>query len=157
MMRAMTEAVGDSIEVAAPADKLYGMVSDVTRMAQWSPEQTATKWVGGATGPAVGARFRGSNRNGWRRWSTSCTVTDAQPGKRFAFRVSSYGLPVADWTYEFTPTGTGCVVAESTVDRRGMLIKYGGGLVTGVWNRPTHNLDGIRRTLAALKAAAENG
>lgn len=155
-MPAMAEPVGDSIEIAAPAPKVYEMVSDVTRMSRWSPEQTGTRWVRGSTAPDVGARFRGTNRNGWRRWTTTCTVTDAQPGKRFAFRVSSYGLPVADWIYEFTPTDTGCVVTESTIDRRGIFIKYGGGVVTGVWNRPVHNLDGIRRTLAALKSAAES-
>ena len=155
-MRGMGESVGDSIEIAAPAHKVYDMVSDVTRMSEWSPEQVGTKWVGRSRAPEVGARFRGANRNGWHRWSTSCRVVDAQPGKRFAFRVSSYGMSVADWVYEFAPTESGCTVTESTTDRRGFVIKYGGGLVTGVWNRPEHNLDGIRQTLAALKTAAES-
>ena len=153
----MGESVGDSIEIAAPAHKVYDMVSDVPRMSEWSPEQVATKWVGGASGPEVGARFRGTNRNGWRRWSTSCKVTDAQPGKRFAFRVSAYGMPVADWVYEFAPSGTGCSVTESTTDRRGFVIRHAGGLVTGVRNRPTRNVENIRQTLAALKKAAESG
>lgn len=152
----MAEAVGDSTVIEAPAQRVYAMVSDVTRMPEWSPEQAAARWIGGATGPAVGARFRGSNRNGRRHWSTTCTVTAAEPGKRFAFRVSSYGLPVAEWSYDLADTNAGCVVTESTVDRRGWLIRYGGGVVTGVWQRPVHNLDGIRRTLAALKAAAES-
>lgn len=153
----MGESVSDSIEIAAPAHRVYDMVSNVTRMSEWSPEQVATKWVGRASGPEVGARFKGSNRNGWHRWSTSCKVIDAQPGKRFAFRVSSHGLSVADWTYDFAPNDTGCTVTESTTDRRGMLARYGGGLLTGVWNRPDRNLDGIRQTLAALKSAAESG
>jgi uncharacterized protein YndB with AHSA1/START domain len=151
----MSDAIGDSIEIAAPAEKVWAMVSDVTRMPQWSPEQAATKWVGGANGPAVGARFRGTNRNGWRTWSTSCRVTEAEPGRRFAFRVRSYGMPVADWIYEFTPTHGGCTVHESTIDRRNFLIHHGGTLVTGIRNRSMHNLDGIRATLAAIKAAAE--
>jgi uncharacterized protein YndB with AHSA1/START domain len=151
----MSEPIGDSIEIAASPEQVYDMVADVTRMPEWSPEQAATKWVGGATGPAVGARFRGTNRNGWRRWSTSCKVIDATRGKRFAFHVSDYGLAVADWIYEFEPTPTGCKLSESTIDRRGFLIRFGGGPVTGVYNRAEHNLDGIRKTLAAIKAAAE--
>lgn len=156
-MHGMTEPVSDSIEIAAPAHKIYEMVSDVTRMPEWSPEQTATKWVAGVTGAEVGARFRGTNRNGRRRWSTSCKISEAQPGKRFAFRVSSFGLPVADWSYEFAPTDTGCTVTESTIDRRGLLIRSAGAVVTGVRDRPAHNLEGIRKTLAAIKAAAEAG
>ena len=153
----MGESVGDSIEIAAPAHRVYELVSQVTRMPEWSPEQSATKWVGGATGPTLGARFRGTNRNGWHRWTTTCKIVDAQPGKRFAFRVSSYGMAVADWVYDFVPTDAGCTVTESTTDQRGFVVKYGGGLVTGVWNRPAHNLDGIRQTLVALKSAAESG
>jgi len=151
----MSEAVSDSIDISAPADKVYAMVSDVTNMSQWSPEQIKTRWTRGNTAPKVGARFRGSNKNGWRRWSTSCKVTDATPGKRFAFRVSSYGLSVADWSYEFDAIDGGCRVTEGTTDRRGWLIKTVGEPVTGVYDRDTHNLAGIRTTLAALKAAAE--
>jgi uncharacterized protein YndB with AHSA1/START domain len=152
----MPEPVSASIEVAAPPEKLYAMVSDVTRMPEWSPEQSSTRWVKGATGAVVGARFRGTNRNGWHRWSTSCRVTDAQPGRRFAFRVTDYGFSVADWIYEFEPTPGGCTVTETTVDRRGWLIRTGGGPVTGVYDRAARNLDGIRQTLAALKSAAES-
>jgi polyketide cyclase/dehydrase/lipid transport protein len=151
----MGATVGDSIEIAASPEAVYDMVSDVTRMSEWSPEQSATKWVGGATGPVVGARFRGTNRIGWHRWSTSCTVIDATRGKRFAFHVSDYGFAVSDWIYEFEPTPTGCKVTESTIDRRGFIIRVGGGPVTGVYDRSSHNLEGIRTTLAALKAAAE--
>ena len=131
------------------------MISNITRMPEWSPEQSKATWLRGATGPAVGAKFRGTNRNGWRRWSTYCTVTAADPGLRFAFRVKSYGLNVSDWIYEIEPTAGGCRVSESTIDLRGFLIKTGGGPVTGVHDRATHNLEGIRTTLANLKAAAE--
>ena len=152
----MSEQVSDSIDISAPASTVYAMVSDVTNMSQWSPEQTKTRWTRGASAPVVGARFRGSNKNGWRRWSTSCRVTDATPGKRFAFRVSSYGLAVADWSYEFEDTAGGCRVTEGTTDRRGWLIKTVGEPVTGVYDRATHNLAGIQKTLAALKTAAES-
>jgi uncharacterized protein YndB with AHSA1/START domain len=152
----MPDTISDSIAIAAPAERVWSMISDVTRMPEWSPEQAATRWVGGATGPALGARFRGTNRNGWRRWSTSCKVTEFDPQRKFTFAVSSYGLPVSDWSYELTSTADGCTVTESTTDRRGVLIRVGGGVVTGVYDRATHNLAGIKTTLAALKSAAES-
>src|SRR5579884_2703864 len=112
--------------IAAPAQMLYDLVSDVTRMGEWSPETTSCRWVGGATGPRVGARFRGSNRNGWRRWSTSCTVVTADPGARFSFDVYLPGVAVSRWTYEFVPEGRGTLVRESWTDRRpGWMDRFG--------------------------------
>ena len=151
----MAEPVGDSISINASPDAVWSMISDVTRMPEWSPELASTRWLGSPAGPAVGAKFRGTNRNGRRHWSTTCTVTSADPGRRFAYRVTSYGLAVSDWIYEITPVDGGCELRESTVDQRGFLIKFGGGPVTGVYDRATHNLAGIRTTLAAIKAAAE--
>ncbi len=68
------------IVIAAPADRLWSMVSDVTRMPEWSPETYRTSWLGGATGPAVGAKFRGWNKKGPIRWATNPKVTECEPG-----------------------------------------------------------------------------
>jgi len=46
-----------SIPVAAPPERLYDLITDVTQMGRWSPECTGGKWLGGAAGPAAGARF----------------------------------------------------------------------------------------------------
>jgi hypothetical protein len=73
-----------STHVAAPAELVYDLVADLTRMGEWSPENLGGAWVQGAAGPAVGARFRGRNR---RRapWSTPVVVTEADRGRAFAF------------------------------------------------------------------------
>ncbi len=150
---------GDRIEVsrviAAPAGRLYGMVSDLPRMGQWSTENTGGKWVKGATGPAVGARFKGSNRSGWRRWSTNVTVTVADPGREFAFDVTAHGLPVAGWGYRFEPAEGGTTVTEYWEDHRSPLIAKITGLAVGVNDRGTHNRAAMEHTLASLAAAAE--
>jgi uncharacterized protein YndB with AHSA1/START domain len=153
----MSEPVGDSIDIAASPDAVWTMVSDPTRVPQWSPELAKVKWLGGADRAAVGARFKGTNRNGLYRWSTWCTVTELEPGRVFAYRVSAYGFNVSEWRYEVTPTASGCTLRESTVDRRGLLMRTGGAAATGVYKRTPHNLDGIRATLRAIKAAAESG
>src|SRR5439155_399446 len=103
-----------SVAVQAPADLVYAMVSDVPRMPEWAVECEHNSWLGRDGGPRVGARFRGHNHKGLFHWWTTATVTAADPGRRFAFRVTSLGLPVAAWAYDIEPTPDGCVVTEST-------------------------------------------
>ncbi len=153
----MAEQVTVSREIAAPAQQVWNMVSDLTRMGEWSPENEGARWLGGATGPTVGAKFRGVNRNGKKRWSTAGTVVDAQPGGSLAFRVAAVGFPVSEWRYRFESTTDGCRVTETWTDRRGRLVKALGKPVSGVGDRVTHNRKTMEETLRRLKAAAEQG
>ena len=141
--------------IDAPPGSLYELVSDVTRMDEWSPETRSCRWLGGANGPAVGARFRGANRDGWRRWSTTCTVVAADPGRRFAFDVDFGGFPISRWTYEFAADGDGTVVTEVWHDRRRPWMVRISPVVMGVPDRPGHNREGMQQTLASLRRAAE--
>lgn len=143
--------------IAADPMRLYSLVSDVTNMGRWSPETTSCRWVKGATGPVVGARFRGRNRSGWRRWSTTSTVVAADPGERFAFEVDLGPVPIARWTYEFHPDGEGTRVVEIWDDRRLPSFKRLSAVVMSVPDRPGHNREGMEATLAALKASVEQG
>src|SRR3954447_4143399 len=104
--------------IKAPAAAVYALVADLPRMGEWSPENTGGKWLGGATGPAVGARFRGTNRAGWRFWTTTVTVRAADVGRSFAFDVDVAGLAVSTWAYTFAEAEGGCVVTESWTERR---------------------------------------
>lgn len=151
----MADEISVEREIGAPAEAVWAMVSDVTRMGEWSPETTGCAWTGGATGPAVGARFKGVNANGKRKWSTDCKVTECEPGEVFTFHVSAVGLGVADWSYRFEPTTSGCRVTETWTDRRGWLAKRLGGPISGVADRAEHNRAGMEKTLATLATAAE--
>ena len=97
------------VYVAAAPDVVYRVVSDVTRMGEWSPETTKCEWLDGATGPAVGARFKGSNKRGPARWSTKPTVVAAEPGREFAFDVDTD----VRWTYRCEADGDGTKLTES--------------------------------------------
>ncbi len=152
----MSAEVSVSREIGAPAEVLWGMVSDVTRMGEWSPETTTCRWIKGASGPAVGAKFAGDNRNGTKKWSTNCTVTAAEPGRSFAFRVDVGPLKVAEWAYAIEASGDGCVVTETWTDRRGGLVRALGKPLSGVADRAEHNRSGMEQTLARLAAAAES-
>ena len=102
-----------SVRVAAAPEKVYELVSDVTRMGEWSPETTSADWVDGATSPAVGARFRGRNRNGVARWATTPRVVAADPGREFAFVTSWLRKDMTKWAYRMEPDGDGTRVTES--------------------------------------------
>jgi uncharacterized protein YndB with AHSA1/START domain len=152
----MAENVSVERVVRAPADVVWAMVADVTRMAEWSPENVGCAWIGSPSEPVVGARFRGTNQNGKRTWKTACVVVDAQPGKSFAFEVKSGPLGVARWEYRFDATGDGeCRVTETWIDQRGKFVTFMGGPVSGVKDRAAHNRSGMETTLERVAAAAE--
>jgi len=114
----MAHPTAASLDIAAPPEKVWALVSDLPRMGEWSPENAGGKWVKGATGPALGAVFQGNNKNGFRRWSTTVTVVGCEPSKVFEFAVTSGPLAVATWRYDFEETDDGCRVTESWVDQR---------------------------------------
>ena len=154
----MAKSVEVSVQVDAPAERVYDMVSDMTRMPEWSPETIKVVWLGGADRAAPGARFKGTNRIGARRWSTKGKVSVADPGREFAFDISSIlSLPVARWGYRMMPTDGGCTVTEYWEDLRGTTMKILGRTVTGVADRESKNREGMTATLERLKAAAERG
>jgi hypothetical protein len=110
-----------SVELVVPAgpEALYGVVSDVTRIGERSPECHAAHWLPGAQAGALGAVFRGSNRAGWAaRWSRRCQVVVADPGRAFAFRTLPERLDVSrrdstTWRYDFERVDAGTRVRHS--------------------------------------------
>lgn len=153
----MGESSEVSVDVDAAPEVVYALVSDLPRMGEWSPECTRCDWLGEATAAAPGVTFKGRNQRGSRRWSTTGTVVSARPGEELSFDVTSvFGLPVARWTYRITGNGHGgSTVVERWDDRRNGLMKVLGRLATGVDDRKEHNTDGMRATLARIKATAE--
>jgi hypothetical protein len=148
-----------SVDVAAPAEAVWALVSDLPRMGEWSPETTKVEWTGGSTGPAVGATFKGSNRSGVRRWSTSGRITVLEPPSALAWEVTMIGgFKIAEWRYVDEPIDElSCRVTESTVDQRNAVAKLVGNLATGVRDRSDHNRAGMQATLERIKATAEAG
>ncbi len=144
-----------SLVVDAPAERVYDMVADMTRMGEWSPECACVEWMDGATGPAVGARFVGHNRTGPRgliRWSRRGRVLSAERGREFAFATEEGGREGVVWRYRFEPVDGGTRVTESYAVGR---IPAWARIVDVPTNRHKELLAGMRRTLEQLKAAAE--
>jgi Polyketide cyclase / dehydrase and lipid transport len=151
----MSDQIRVERTIRAEASELYELVSDLPRMGEWSPENTGGTWVNGAEGPAVGARFRGSNRSGWFRWHTDVVVTVARPGEEFAFDVTLGPLKVANWDYRFEQDGNKTLVVETWTDHRPPVVGTVSSLFIGVRDRPGRNRQNMEATLAKLAAFVE--
>lgn len=154
-----SESVSESIEISMSPGVVYDAISDVSQMPRWSPELANISVP--HNGPLkAGERFAGYNRKGIQIWRTTSTVTAAKPPQLFAFDVTGLGLPVARWSYRIAPTESGCELTETWTDLRagplGFLMKTSGFAATGVWDRATHNREGMARTLRALKSELES-
>src|SRR5262245_44438186 len=106
-----------TVHMRASADRVWQLVSDVTQIGRFSPETFEAEWLGGATAPAKGARFRGHvrrNEKGPVYW-TYCTVVACEPGRRFAFSVGARpfgpigtrGTALLTWSYVLEAAGDG--------------------------------------------------
>lgn len=136
-------------------EAVYRLISDPIRMADWSPECVRCRWVGDAQRADVGARFRGTSRNGWRRWTTTSTITEMRGGELFVWEVTYFGRPVARWAYLVEQAGAGARLTEAVDDLRGRLLRLVSPLITGSPDRDQRNADTMESTLQAIKAAAE--
>lgn len=137
----------------APPEQVYALVSDLPRMGEWSPENTGGTWVKGATGPTVGAKFKGTNAKGKIKWSTDVKVTTAEPGKEFAFDVTAAGMAVARWGFLLEPVEGGTKVTQYWDDHRNAVAKKVTGWVLSVPDRNAHNRTTMERTLEQMAAA----
>jgi hypothetical protein len=146
-----------SVHVDASPEQVYALVTDVTRMGEWSPETYRCRWLDGAVGPAVGARFKGYNRCGRARWSNTLKVLVADPGREFAFRRDVLHCGVCDWRYRMAPEGQGTRLTESyeVVEADWAITNWFNGLVLGVEDRDADLQQGLRTTLERIKQAAE--
>lgn len=156
-MRAETHAAVN-VETSASPMAVYDLVSDVGRMGEWSPECHTCQWIGGATGPTVGARFKGSNRRGLARWSTKPRVVAADPGREFAFVTSHLGRDMTQWCYKFAESVGGTTVTESFEMLRAMpwYFRLADRLLMGVQDRKVDLEANMSETLRRLKAVAES-
>ena len=147
-----------TVDIAAPPALVYELVSDITRMGEWSPECFDCRWVKGATGPAVGARFRAKNRGGrGPAWSNTPVVTVADTGRAFAFNRSGPGIGSYTWRYDLEPTPTGTRLTESYEAERPLsgLMTWLTMKWTGSADRDADLHEGMTTTLQRIKTAAE--
>lgn len=98
------------VVVDATVPQVWAVVSDVTRVGEWSHECRGAEWLGGAAGPALGVRFRGRNRAGWwARWNRTCEIVAVDPPHVIVWRtVSTWLFPDStEWRIQLGPADGG--------------------------------------------------
>ncbi len=151
-----------SCTIAATPDRVYALVSDITRMGEWSPECVRCEWMDGHDSAVVGAQFHGHNNNKGFEWTTPNTVVTADAGREFAWVVGTLDFEVCRWRYVLEGEGDKTKITESfrlgdqevgfaqqvadaTEEEREAMVEA----------RRAQLIDGMRHTLEKLKAAAE--
>lgn len=146
-----------TVDVAAPPAQVWAMVTDVERMASWSPQVVRTTIKGGPEGGGVqrGTRFSNLNRQGLLFWPTRGKVVRFEPHRDFAFRIADNRTV---WSFELEPIPGGTRVTQrrelpdgiSSISLRLTRIALG-----GVEKFTDRLRDGMRQTLDRIKAEAE--
>lgn len=141
------------VEINAPVTKVWSLVSDLSKMPQWSPQCRLMKTLGGPL--RHGSRTINLNRRKYLVWPTTSRITEFIPDKKLAFRVD---LNRTIWSYELEPTETGTRLTESRHAENGttaisnMAVK---ALMGGVPSFERELIDGMELSLGRIKAAAE--
>jgi len=147
-----------TLHMNAPSDRVWALVSDITRMGDYSPEVVEAEWIDGSTGPRVGARYRGHVRRN-EKWPvlywTTCEVTECEVGKVFEFAVMLRERRVNTWRYEFDETDSGGIDVRESFD-------LGDKLYVRIWRplggflRERRNKRDMLTTLERIKSVAES-
>jgi hypothetical protein len=159
----------DAIHIALPPEQVYALVSDITRMGEWSPVCRACWWEDDA-GPQLGAWFVGRNVTPEgrseatgeiipeRTWETRSQVVAADAGREFAWEVNGgwvrWGFTMAA---EDDPAGTRLTESWVFLPKgiAGFHERYGDAAEAEIAKRSEAAKSGIPATLAAIKRTAE--
>ena len=156
-MKTNTREHQKSVTVQASAEMLYDLVSDITHTGEWSPVCTSCWWDNEASAGQVGAWFTGRNEIPGRTWETRSQVVAAERGREFAWVV---GGRFVRWGFTLTPADNGTTLTESwEFLPEGIAMfreNYGDEADAQIAERTQQALDGIPKTLAAIKRIAES-
>ena len=103
---------------AAAPEAVWAIVSDVTRIGEWSHECRHANLLDGATGPVPGVRFQGRNTVGRVRWARTNEMVRVDAPREFSWRtVPSRMYPDStEWTISIEPVaGGGCRITQRFV------------------------------------------
>ena len=99
----------------ATPSEIWAVVSDVSRIGEWSHECRSGAWLGDAVGAKVGARFVGTNRLGRYTWSRTNEIITADAPHVLAWRTvpSRFYRDSTEWRIDLDPVDGGTRITQS--------------------------------------------
>jgi uncharacterized protein YndB with AHSA1/START domain len=147
--------VSASVDIAADPARVWEVVSDVTRMPEWSPELRRLYPLGRDRRPRLGLTMLGINRRGLAVWPTTSTVVRLEPERAVAWKTRESG---ATWTYELERAGAGTrLTGRRDLPAYTLGTKLMAAAIGGARGHDQELAEGIRTTLARIKAVVETG
>ncbi|MGH3372749.1 MAG: SRPBCC family protein [Nocardioidaceae bacterium] len=146
--------ISASVEVSATPESVWAVISDVTRMTEWSPECRKIV-VLGSPKQGVGTKLLGVNRRGFAVWPTRSRVVRYEPVRAVAWKTRESG---ATWSYELEPTERGTrLTGRRELDGFSTLTRVAAPLIGGAVGHDRELTEGIRTTLERIKDTVEQG
>ena len=115
MRHADKPTVQEYIDVAAPVERVWALVSDIALSVGVSDELVSVEWTSGTgDAPCAGRTFVGTNSNQYfGRWQTTATVIECDEPTAFAWAVGDVDDPNSSWRYTLTPVPDGTRVTQA--------------------------------------------
>ncbi|OCB29101.1 polyketide cyclase [Mycobacterium malmoense] len=142
------------IDIDAPVSTVWGLISDLRRMPEWSPQ---CRWMKTFGPLRQGTRTLNINRRNRMFWPTTCTIVEVIPETKLAFRVDTNNTI---WSYELQPSGEETRLVETRHAENGVTAFSNlsvNALFGGTTNFERELVEGMNASLARIKAAAERG
>ena len=147
--------ISASVDVAAPPEAVWAVVSDVTRMPEWSPELRRLYVLGRTKQPRVGMTLLGVNRRKFAAWPTTSKVTRFEPGRAVAWKTRESG---ATWTYELEAIDGGTrLTGRRDLPQFSLGTTVMAPLIGGAEGHDRELAEGIRSTLEKIRTTVEAG
>lgn len=147
----------ESVEIKASRDRVWDAISDVRRLAAWSPQVESTRLQGDHEGVGLGTRFTNANRYNELTWNTHGTIVTFEPGREIAFRIEENWVI---WSFRVEETDHHTVLLTERRDApngvsdlsRHLIDEFMGGqeVFTDVMRT------GIRQTLQAIQQTLQS-
>ncbi|MGN6251163.1 MAG: SRPBCC family protein [Marmoricola sp.] len=141
--------ISATVEMAAPAEQVWAVVSDLGRMPEFSPELRRIVPLNRRRG--LGQRVLGINRRKGVVWPTTSVVTRWEPGRAVAWRTRE---SAATWVYEIEPSDGGCrVTARRVLSTYSLGSKLLTPVLGGARGHDDELQQGLTTTLERIRAA----
>lgn len=115
----LSAKVAVALSCHADPAALWSLMTDPTRIGDFSDECVLGEWIAPFSESSVGARFQGTNQaqapdGRLYQWTRPCTITIHEPLRRYAYLTHDrWDVPASKWMFDLSRTGGVITVTHS--------------------------------------------